>query len=158
MPNLVRFNRGKMSADEVAEKALDYEADRAVIVDRWHGGPGDIKLFKIEESGLISFPPVMHVARIKLQREFEAIRVMPAGSIVVDALGARQEFLRLSDALSSFFNMTIKSIGEASEESETLLYLLQDNVGRVVITFISEPNHVEIGPRIVASSLEWQVP
>jgi len=157
MPNLVYVNRGKMSADEVAEKALDYEADRAVIVDRWHGGPGDIKLFKVEESGLISFPPNVHVARIRLQKEFEAARVVPADSIVVDALGRRELLLRLSSALSDFFNIPIKSITERSEESKTLMYLLQDEIGRVVITFLSQPNQVETGPRIIASSLEWQV-
>jgi len=158
MPNLVRVNRGKMSTDEIAEKALDYKANRAVIVDRWHGGPGDIKLFKIEESGLVSLPPIMHVAGMKLQREFRSIKVKHVSSISVESSRTREELNKVADVLSSFFGMPIKSVEQLLEESETIMYLLQDDIGRVVITFMSEPNRVEIGPRIVVSSLEWQVP
>jgi len=39
IPSIVRVNRGKMSMDEVAEKALEYGADQFVVVDRWQGGP-----------------------------------------------------------------------------------------------------------------------
>ncbi|MFQ5836261.1 MAG: Brix domain containing protein, partial [Candidatus Bathyarchaeia archaeon] len=70
IPNVVRVNRGKLSLDGIAEKALEFNADRVVIVDRWKGGPGKIEFFKIGQEGLVPVPPIMYVASIKLQREF----------------------------------------------------------------------------------------
>ena len=46
IPDVVRVNRGKMSQDGVAEKAIELEANRVILVDRWHGGPGKINLFQ----------------------------------------------------------------------------------------------------------------
>jgi len=51
IPSIVMVIRGKMSADEVAEKALELDVAR-VVVGRWHGGPGEIKFFRVDESGL----------------------------------------------------------------------------------------------------------
>ena len=34
IPDVVRVNRGKMSLDGIAEKAIEVEADRVVVVDR----------------------------------------------------------------------------------------------------------------------------
>lgn len=153
IPGIVRVNRGKMSADEVAEKALECEADRIVIVDRRHGGPGDIKLFKIGETGLVSTPPVIHVAGIRLQRDFGSSRSRSAGYIVVVS-DDKGESLRLSDAVSVFFNLPIRPMQSFLEETATQMYVSKDKAGRVAMTFMSGL-HREVGPRIVVSGLEW---
>ena len=56
IPDVVRVNRGKMSLDGVAEKAIEVEADHIIVVDRWHGGPGKINLFQLS-TGLKPVPP-----------------------------------------------------------------------------------------------------
>jgi len=155
IPGIVRVNRGKMSADEVAEKALEYEADRIVIVDRRHGGPGDIKLFKIGEAGLVSTPPIIHVAGIRLQRDFGSSRATSTAYIVV-ASDDQGESLKVADALSSFFNIPIMPMQRASEQPATYIHVSKDKASRLMITFMSEPDH-EVGPRIVVSGLEWLV-
>jgi len=103
IPNVVRVNRGKMSNEEVAEKALENSADRVVIVDRWHGGPGKIKFFQIGESGLVSVSPIIHIAGIKLQRELGALKVKPSLSMILTASSSSGEVLRVVHALSKFF-------------------------------------------------------
>ena len=45
IPNAVRVNRGKLSLDGVAERALEFGADHVIIIDRWKGGPGEIQFF-----------------------------------------------------------------------------------------------------------------
>ncbi len=155
IPGIVRVNRGKMSADEVAEKALECEADRTVIVDRRHGGPGDIKLFKIGETGLVSTPPMIHVAGIRLQRDFGSSGGRPAGYVIA-ASDDQGESLKVADALSSFFNTPIKTMQRASEQPTTYIYVSRDKAGRLVVTFMLDHGH-EIGPRIVVSGLEWLV-
>jgi len=152
IPNLLRVNRGKMSTDEVAEKALELNADRVVIVDRWHGGPGSIKFFRVGESGLVSIPPIIHVAGIRLSREFGISRVKPATSLIAQP---SLKVLSVVEALSKFFGIPILPIDEVAKVSSTLMSILRDNGSRIVITFIVKPNHVEVGPRIMVSNVEW---
>jgi len=155
MPGIVRVNRGKMSTDEVAEKALEHEADRVIIVDRWHGGPGKIKLFRIGESGLVSNSPTINIAGIKLQRELGVSKVKPTHSFVLSASQNQTEVLRLADAFSKFFNIPFLSLEEAVKEGPTLMHVVSDRANRISIIFMVEPKHVEVGPRVTVSNLEW---
>lgn len=155
IPSIVRVNRGKMSVDVVAEKALEHDADSVVIVDRWHGGLGAIKFFQVGASGLVSIPPIIHVADIRLRREFGVSRVKPARSLVLLASKASGEMLRVAEAVSKFFSVPIVSMDEAVKAEPTLLCLARDKADRIVITFMVAPNHVEVGPRITVSSVEW---
>jgi len=148
-------NRGKMSNDEVAEKALEQDADRVVVVDRWHGGLGVLRLFKVGESGLVSTPPVIHVAGIKLQRDLGAVRVKPASSIIAAKHNKFDESIRLGSALSGFFGISIIETKEMVKTGSTILSISPDKSGRIVMTFMKEPNHREVGPHILISKVEW---
>ena len=68
IPHVVRVNRGKMSSDGIAERAIRLEADRVVVVGRWHGGPGEIKFFQIASTGLKPVPPRILVSGVRLRR------------------------------------------------------------------------------------------
>jgi len=153
LPSLLRVNRGKMSADEVAEKALEYDAERVVIVDRWHGGWGSIKFFQVDESGLVSVPPVIHIASMRLRREFGVSGVKPALSLAVSEQSAK--VLMAADALSRFFGIPLLSSNETIESGSTVMYVSVDMSNKIVITFMVVPNEVEVGPRIAVSRMEW---
>jgi len=155
IPNLVSVNRGKMSADEVAEKAVELDADRVVVVDRWRGGPGIIKFFRVGGSGLVSTSSIIHVAGIKLQREFGISRVKPAVALVLSASKASGEVLRVAEALSEFLGMPMLSVAEAVKTGPTLMCVSSDKGNRIVVTFTVEPDHVEVGPQIIVSKMEW---
>jgi len=155
IPSIVRVNRGKMSVDEVAEETLEHDADSVVIVDRWHGGPSSIKFFHLGESGLVLIPPIIHVADIRLRREFSVSKVKPARSLVLLASKNSEEVSRTAEAFSKFFSVPILSMEEAFKAGSTLLRLARDKANRIVITFMVEPNHVEVGPRITVSSVKW---
>jgi len=144
-----------MSNDEIAEKAMEHDADRAVIFDRWHGGPSKIKLFQIGQFGLVSIPPTIHVADIGLQREFGVSKAKPALSIVLPASNNSSEVLRITNALSSFFRIHTLPIDEAVKTGSTLMNVSRDKANRIAITFMVEPKHIEVGPRIVISSVKW---
>lgn len=155
IPNVVRVNRGKMSTDEVAEKALEHDTNRVVVVDRRHGGLGAIKFFQVGESGLVSIPPVVHVAGMRLRREFGVSKVKPARSIVLLSPENSSQVSRLADTFSKFFGMPILPMNEAVKTGPTRMGIRRDEGNRIVITFVVEPNHVEVGPRIIVSSVEW---
>jgi len=156
IPNTVRVNRGKMSTDDVAEKALEIDAERVVVIDRRQGGPGTIKFFKVEESGLVSIPPVVHVRSITLSRELGVSGVKPAVSLVMQPTMTSKEISKLAGALSKFLDVPILLMGTSFENGCTIMTISCDETDRTVITFMSDPEH-EVGPRIVVSSLEWEI-
>ena len=155
LPSIVSVNRGKMSVDEVAEKALERDADRVVIIDRWHGGPGSIKFFRVGESGLDLISPVIHIFGLRLQREFGVSKIKPARSMVILEYNNTEEALRVAEAFSKFFNVPILSMDEALEIGPTLMCVSVGTGHRIVMTFMVEPNHVEVGPQIAVSNVEW---
>ncbi len=155
MPNLAYVNRGKMSNDEVAEKALEHDADRVVIVDRWQGGPGVLRLFEVGESALVSTSPVIRVAGIKLQRDLGASCVKPASSIVAAKHDEFDDSIRLGNALSGFFGISMLETKGMVKTGSTILSISSDKSGRIVMTFMQEPDHREVGPHILISRVEW---
>jgi hypothetical protein len=141
-----------MSMDEIAEKALDYDTDRVVIVDRGQEGLGNIKFFKVGESGLVSVPPAMYVAGARLRRELGVSRTKPALAIVSDP---SEKLLVVAEALSKFFTIPLMSKDEAFRSDSAVMRLAINTANRIVIAFMVEPSHVEIGPRIVVSRVDW---
>ncbi|MDH5634772.1 MAG: hypothetical protein OEY30_02985, partial [Candidatus Bathyarchaeota archaeon] len=155
IPSIMSVNRGKMSMDEVAEKALERDADRVVIIDRWHGGPGSIKFFRVSQSGLDLISPVIHIAGLRLQREFGVTKIKPARSMVILESNTKGEVLRVAEAFSKFFNAPILLLDEAFQVGPTQMRVSLGKGHTIVMTFMVEPNRVEVGPQIVVSSAEW---
>jgi len=156
IPSIVRVNRGKMSMDEVAEKALEYNADRAFIVDRWQGGPGKIEFFHVGVEGLVPVPPILYIAGICLQREFAPAKLKPVHSLAITH--STLNFMEIVDALSKFFNLPVLLEKEALSDYQVAMHISHDATRRVQITFMLLPQNVEIGPRITIRQMEWEPP
>jgi U3 small nucleolar ribonucleoprotein protein IMP4 len=155
IPNAVRVNRGKMSIDEIAEKALEHEVDRVIIVDRWQGGFGKIRFFKIGESGLVSIRPIVNIASIWLQREFDASKTKTVSFLFVSSSSTEKELSKVAEAFSNFFNIPALLMDATAKTNATVMHLSLAKDSKIEITFMVEPQHVEVGPRIIASSMEW---
>jgi len=156
VPNIMRINRGKLNLDGIAERALELNADRVIVVDRWKGGPGKIKLFLTEPTGLSPVPPLMYVAGIRLQREFEA-ETKPFRSLAVTtALGNPPEVMKIAEHLSNFLNFPMSSINETALKYQASMHVSHNALGRIQITFMLLPKMVEIGPRITISRVVWE--
>lgn len=154
LPNTIYVNRGKMSEDEIAEKTIAYDADNVVTVDRWQGGFSVLRFSRISEFGLMETLLAMYV-RVKLQREFGASRGEPATSISIAAHGKPDELVRLAHVLSSFFSLPISAVEETHKASRTIISISYDKSTKIAVTFVTEPGHIEVGPRIIVSMLEW---
>jgi len=155
--DIVRVNRGKLSLDGVAEKALECAAEKVVIVDRWQGGPGKIQLFKVRPDGLMSIPPIIFVSGIRLRREFGEAKSRRVGSLaMIVPSRSHERVFEVAEALSSFFNIPFLSMNEAVSRCNTAMHLSFDSKGRVQFTFLSLPRKVEMGPRITISNTVWE--
>ncbi len=156
IPNLVRINRGKLNLDGIAEKALELRADRVIVVDRWKGGPGKIKLFLIEQKGLTLVPPLMYVAGVRLRREFEA-KTKPLRSVAITTMPEKfPEAKKIAEHLSNFLNFPMSSINGAASKYQASMHVSLNNLGRTKITFMLLPQMIEIGPRITLSHVVWE--
>ena len=158
VPNIVRINRGKLNLDGIAERAVELDADRIVVIDRWKGGPGKIKLFRIEQTGLFSVPPLIYVAGIRLQREFEAKTKHVRSLVVTTDSEKPPETIRIAERFSDFFNLPKLSIDEAATKYQASMHVSLNASYHTQITFTLLPQMVEIGPRITLSKLVWDVP
>jgi len=156
IPNVVRINRGKLSLDGIAERALELNADRVIVVDRWKGGPGKIKLFQVEPAGLTPISPLMYVTGIRLQREFEAWTKAVRSLAVTTAPENPPEITKIAQDLSNFLNFPMLSIGEAASKYQASMHVSHNASGRSQITFMLLPQMVETGPRITISRAVWE--
>ncbi len=158
IPDVVRVNRGKLSLDGIAEKALEFDADRVVIVDRWKSGPGKIELFKIRQEGLVLVPPIMYVASIKLQREFNRAKTKPVRSLIITASSEdSNEIMRIAKSLSNFLNVPLSQMDEAVSKFKTSMHISTNDLHRAQVTFLFLPETVENGPRITLSHVAWEI-
>jgi U3 small nucleolar ribonucleoprotein protein IMP4 len=158
IPDVVRVNRGKMSLDGVAEKAIEVEADRVVVVDRWHGGPGRINLYQLGSTGLESVPPLMLIKAIRLRRELKETTKRPRSSAITLAPEDSAKLEKIAGPLSQFFGLPVLSLSEASQKYGATMHFSFDSSRRLQITFMRPQRMVEIGPRVTLSKLIWEAP
>jgi len=158
IPDVVRVNRGKMSLDGVAEKAIELEADRVVVVDRWHGGPGKINLFQVSSTGLKPVPPLMLISGIRLRREFEEGTRRVRSSAITLEPDDSAELTRVAGHLSKYFGLHVLSLDDASENHRASMHFSFDSSMHIQVTFMLLGRMVEIGPRVTLSKLIWEVP
>lgn len=158
IPDVVRVNRGKMSRDGVAEKAIELDADRIVVVDRWHGGPGKVSIFSLSSTGLKFVPPMLLISGIRLRRELKEGTKRVRSSVITIEPEASPELEIVARHLSQFFNLPIVSLDGACKNHRVSMHFSFDSSGRLQITFLLLQRMVEIGPRLTMSKLVWEVP
>ncbi len=157
IPDAVRVNRGKMSLDGVAEKAIEVEANRVVVVDRWQGGPGRISLYRLGSSGLDFVPPLMLIKGIRLRREFKNVKKRGQSSVITFSTENSSALENIACQLSQFFGLPFHSLDDVTEKHVAAMHLSFDHSGCLQLTFKRLQRMVEIGPRVTLSKLIWDV-
>jgi rRNA maturation protein Rpf1 len=157
----VRINRGKLSLGGVAEKAVELDAEKAIIIGKWRGDSGKIQFFRITAKGLDAIPPSIYVKGVKLSRDFEekAPRGRRLKSIAITTSERTSlEVKRLENALSQFFNVPVFSIKEICDRKfDAAMQISVDPSNRIIITFRLIPEFVEVGPQIRVLHLVWEL-
>ena len=156
IPDIVRVNRGKMSLDGVAEKAIEFEAEKVVVVDRWCGGPGRINLFKLS-NGLEPVSPIMMIKNIRLRREFENIKKRGCSSAITFEPENSKPLEKTAVELSQFFGLPLVSLDYAPKKHYVTMHLSFNRASSLQMSFLRLQRIVEIGPRVTLSKLIWDV-
>jgi len=156
IPNVVRINRGKLNLDGIAERALEFKADRVVVVDRWNGGPGKIELFQVGAEGLICVPPRMYIAGVRLQREFDVKTKSIQSLTITTSPEKNPQVAKVSELLSSFLSIPMSSMDEAISVYSAAMYISLNASRHIQVTFMLLPETVEVGPRFTLSHVVWE--
>ncbi|MEM3702996.1 MAG: hypothetical protein QXX79_01035 [Candidatus Bathyarchaeia archaeon] len=160
IPNVLRINRGKLSLEGVAEKALELKAEKVLVVNRWKGGPGKIELYVVSGKGLQPLPPLIYLKGVKLRRDFLKIlgKERKIKSVAIEALiNPTVNVKKLEEALSKFFGIPLISYGEACGGYDALMQIKLEPSGGITLTFKIVPENAEIGPRMRISHLIWDL-
>jgi len=154
IPNVIRVNRGKLSLDGVAEKALELHADRIVVIDRWREGFANIRFFRTDVSSLTPFPPIINIASARLRREFEA-KTKPVKSLAITVPSENSSAAeKLAYSIGEFFNIQV-FVGQGNVSNfSAAMHISSAPLNRLQITFLL-PTPIEIGPRINVSEVIW---
>jgi rRNA maturation protein Rpf1 len=149
------MNRGKSSLISLAERTLEYDAEKTIIVDRWKGGVGKLQLFEIGENGLTQHYPIIYVKATKLRRDFPNARRRTATALTLQTtpnLPLRAK--KLADALSGFLNIHKAASADVFPQDARTMRISINDADRIQINFL-QPPETEIGPRIIISHLVW---
>jgi len=160
IPQCTRVNRGKMSLDNLAEKALENDIERILIVEEWHGNPGKILLFKVTESGLSLIPPKMVIRSLILQREIKKLKIktINACGVFGSDRNKNSDIFRLISVLSDFMLLPKLSYRDIDFlKNQNVMHISPFSHDYVKITFMNFPRRVELGPRIILSNLVWEL-
>lgn len=148
-PNSVRFRRGKLGLDGLVDAAVENEADRLIILQRWKGGPGKLELRILRGSKLTFFPPLMLISGTRLAREYRAGRTPKIKAVCVGR-GAGEEAMRLAKAFSDFLGLPIL------HEDSNIPALRVDEVRSHQHTVTVTDGGNEVGPSITLKKLFWE--
>lgn len=159
-PNIVRVNRGKLSLEEVAEKAMEFNAEKLIIVDRWEKGFGKIEFFEVRRDGLRKVLPIVYLRNAKFRRDFEEQkhrREKIKSVLVATVSNGNFEIKKFEDFFASFFNVPALSFEDAvNSNCDAIMQVLVDYLKRMAITFRLIPELVEVGSRIEIAHLAWK--
>lgn len=158
-PNIVRVNRGKHSLDGVAEKALELNTEKVIIVSSWRENLGKIELFEINQSGLKVIPPTIYSRDIELSKDR---RVTHTGRkirsiAIMTSKDSFSEINRFERALSQFLDIPILSFRQVDmDKLDAVVQVSHDCSEGLIVTFRLLPEFIEFGPNIKLSHLVWE--
>jgi len=159
IPFALRINRGKLSLEGIAEKSVEFGAEKVMIIERWKFGLGKIQFFSVKPEGLKRIPPTIYVRNAKFRRKLagEIMKGRRIKSIAVVA-SPQENFAakKLEKALSDFFALPVLSLKEAiNREFDAAMQVKINPQKGLNITFILLPELVEVGPQIIVSHAVW---
>jgi len=143
-----------LSLEAVAERCFELKCDKALILQRWMGGPGKIQLLEFRDSDLTQIPPLVYLAEVKLRREYGAVGRFQAEAITVQS-EANPELVRLAKSLSNFFELPLVTL-PCGGSFRVALHVLQHSRWRAKVVLGSLPPIQEVGPSLTIKRLRWE--
>lgn len=151
IPNSRITRRGKSGKEELARRLLQDGFAHALIVYRWHGGPGRLDFFNVKASGMEHVPPSALLKSVILRRDFGDQTPHKIAAITCEH--ASKTTRHLGQVLSSVLELPFV---ESQLDLPCCLHL-RDNGKMTEVVVRSPLNTRDIGPKLAISKLIWSV-
>ncbi len=152
IPNISRFNRGKLSSSEIIEKSRGSNADRLVLVHGWKGNIGRIELFKLCGDELGASFLVIHLAGIKLKRQHSSRKKFVAQAITFEEDMDKNSF-KLVKEISQFFELSNSLLN--GEKYKTSFHFSRLSNHSIKAALTSPPGKNEVGLSFIIKHFVW---
>lgn len=157
VPNAIHISRGKLSLSETIEKALEKEADRIIVVERWKGGPGRIRFYQTASDAATSFP-LLILGGVKTQIDFGKRRRLSKNLVLTVTKNPSKEIEELAQFLSTFLKVPCLKERKLEGKFKAVIHLSTIHEEETRIQFISLPTLKEVGPRLSIRRMVWEKP
>lgn len=149
------IRRGKSSMEDLRKRFLDEGVNHAIVLCRWHGGPGRIDFFAVGPSGLETVAPRVPLKAVKLRREYSDRRKYVAQGVTCVAT-ASENTRKFSNAFSHVLQLPQSSL-PPSPGVRTTFHISEMPDEHLRLALSSPPGEREVGPSLLISKLIWDV-
>lgn len=157
LPSSRVVRRGKCSREELATRLHEEGFSHAVIIYRWHGGPGRLDFNSINSDGLSPLPPNLLLKEARLGRE-NSNRVKCVATAITRAKEASAEARRFCSALSLAFELPLtEPLNPMATTGKASFHVTQTSNGIIQLALTSPPGQGEVGPKLTISRLTWNL-
>ncbi len=152
-PNSLRINRGKLNFEGIIDKALVIKADRLIIIEKWKGGFGKIKLYTILPE-VNQFYPIIYLSSVKTQTDLGYRKTIHKKLAITVQQDTSKNINRLAHAFSKFFKLPIEKMQKGLHFKASIhLSNLKKCSMKIAITM--PPFIKEVGPILLVKKLLW---
>ncbi len=142
-----------MGFKRLAERILELDADRILLIERWKGGPGKILLFRVLSGKPRRIFPIIYIAKVKTQKEFGKKQTLKGKSVVTVPKNSILQTRELATALAEFLELHVFE-ADLIPGLHSCINILQDHENEARISFTNSIS-AEIGPALVVSHTNW---
>ncbi|UCH01831.1 MAG: hypothetical protein JSV20_08345 [Candidatus Bathyarchaeota archaeon] len=149
IPESIRMNRGKLNIQGVAEKAIEYKADRVLIIERYKGGPGRILFYAIIAEKLKKLlASALHLKGIKTQSEVGKRTAIKEGLVITASTNLNTKIKKLVAVFSNFFRIPYLEYNYCQKAKASMHFSLITK-NEVKISFTMPTIIKEVGPTLI---------
>ena len=152
-PNSLRINRGKLNFEGIIDKARIIKADRVIIIEKWKGGFGKIKLYTISPK-VNQFYPIIYLSSVKTQTDLGFRKTIRKKLAITIQQDTSKSINRLAHVLSNFFKLPIKNI-KKDLPFKASIHFSNFKKCSMKIAITMPPIIKEVGPILIVQKLLW---
>lgn len=157
IPNVVRFNRGKISIKELIDKLKELGSDRLILLYRKNGNPGIIKFYKLLNNELRLAPPIMLLVGVNFAKHQDSKhqrRKKYSAELISFEDSLEKESLKFVEEVSDFLELPHLSSNLCLKYKVTLHFsMINDSIIKIALT--SPPGESEVGLYLLIKKVMW---
>jgi rRNA maturation protein Rpf1 len=153
IPRAKIIRRGKSSLEELSTRLIEEGVNHAIMLYRWHGGPGRVDFYEVQPTSTTLLTPSILLKAAKLKREYDQPSRSVAEAVTCEGKVTVQT-RRFSSVLSQVLELPESSL-PPSPQLRSTLHVSETADGLIQLALTSPPIVREVGPRLLVSRLFW---